>query len=95
MKSVLELAKWSEGNPGALSFLVQNVQHPEFYKVESTLKNGTSLRGTNIWVLWSDLCGKDIINVIKLCDNCPLPVLEDACSRQDYSGRALVAEYLK
>ena len=54
----------------------------------------SSIRGTNIWVLYSDLCDKDLNKVYWLCESCPSDILEDACSRQDYSGRALVAGYL-
>jgi hypothetical protein len=54
-----------------------------------------TLRGTNLYVLWSDLCNKDIKLVSTLCQNCPKEILEDACNRQDYSGRELVAKYLQ
>ena len=53
-----------------------------------------SIRGTNLYVLWSDLCDKDLEKVEKLCKDCPDDILEDACSRQDYSGQELIAEYL-
>lgn len=62
--------------------------------IVSKLDQIESLRGTNIYVLWSDLCDKDMFRVAVLCASCPNDILEDACSRQDYSGRALVREYM-
>jgi hypothetical protein len=94
MKQIIE---WAKGNPGALVFLM------EFLKPEnavlgiviiSKLDQLKSIRGTNLYVLWSDLCNKDLNKVEKLCKNCPDTILEDACSRQDYSGIELIEEYL-
>ena len=91
------LASLSQGNPGALTFLV------ELFKTENIIYSITimekidkikSLRGTNLYVLYSDLCNKNIELVAKLCKNCPDNILADACSRQDYSGRELVKDYL-
>lgn len=83
-------------NYGAASFL----QQLETFDSVSTrtliydkLIECSSIRGTNIWVLFSDLCDKDLNKVFWLCSNCPNDVLEYACSRQDYSGTALVAKY--
>ena len=58
------------------------------------LEEAKSIRGTNLYALWSDLCGKDMAKVETLCKNCPTDILEDACNRQDYSGRELVSEYV-
>lgn len=94
---MLELFTYAQGNPGALNFLVEllsddNIQFalPIALKLEAI----PSLRGTNLYVLYSDLCNKDMSLVCKLCQSCPNDILEDACSRQDYSGRELVKEYL-
>ena len=87
---------WCQGNPGALEFILQltsvpaSVGHPIIDKIA----NCKSIRGTNLYVLWSDICQKDMNLVSQLCEKCPNEILEDACSRQDYSGRVLVAEYL-
>lgn len=94
-----ELIKWSEGNPGALDFLMRVFMSPEAtipqaITVQAKLEKYKSIRGTNIYVLYSDLCNKDIEKVCLLLNTCPQEVLEDACSRQDYSGRELVKEYL-
>ncbi|MFL9844717.1 hypothetical protein [Flavobacterium rhizosphaerae] len=93
------IIEFSKGNPGAMAFLMELANigktYPEtaqfaFFKIND-LK---SLRGTNLYVLWSDLCGKDMDKVVHLLRECPGHILEDACNRQDYSGRALVEAYL-
>jgi hypothetical protein len=91
MQKVINLA---DGNPGAMAF-ISALMHPSIPgKTLSTIEN-SGIVGADLYVLWSDLCGKDMNKVIKLVDKCPLDILKDACSRQDYSGRKLVAEYLK
>lgn len=50
--------------------------------------------GTDLYVLFSDLCGKDPGKTVRLIRDCPKGILIDAASRQDYSGRELVKEYL-
>jgi hypothetical protein len=95
MKQIIE---WSQGNPGAMSFLMSLILPENAIKslpILMKLEEAKSIRGTSLYVLWSDLCGRDLALVEQLCKRCPTPILEDACSRQDYSGRALVAEYIK
>lgn len=92
-----QIIEWSKGNPGAVAFLtllVQPENTPKAIPIVIKLEEAKSIRGTNLYVLWSDLCERDISKVEMLCKNCPTSILEDACSRQDYSGRKLVAEYL-
>ena len=92
-----QIIQWSEGNPGALTFLM-SITHPENaikgILIIQKLEDAKSIRGTNLYVLWSDLCDKDISKVETLCKNCPTDILEDACKRQDYSGRELVSKYI-
>jgi hypothetical protein len=91
------IIEWSKGNPGAMVFLMEFLK-PENavlgIKILSKLENAKSIRGTNLYVLWSDLCNKDLSEVALLCEKVPIEILEDACSRQDYSGRKLISEYL-
>jgi hypothetical protein len=92
-----QILKWSDGNPGAMMFLMTLVQAENFVYslgIISTLEKATTIRGTNLYVLYSDLCNKDMSKVANLCENCPINILEDACSRQDYSGRKLISEYI-
>lgn len=93
-RRIIELSK---GNPGALTFLISLLEQSPvvgLIVIISLEEQFPSIRGTNIYVLYSDLCGRDIEKVLQLMANCPPEILEDACSRQDYSGRALVAPYL-
>ncbi len=97
--NVADLLSWINGNPGAMTFLTdllkyndKNISVPIILK----LNNLKSIRGTNLWVLWSDICHKNMNTVYKLLtSDCPNSVLEDACSRQDYSGTRLVEKYIK
>lgn len=91
-----QIIEWSQGNPGALTFLMSIIQPDNLVKaltIIPKLEEAKSIRGTNLYVLWSDLCQRDISKVETLCKNCPTPILEDACNRQDYSGRSLVSQY--
>ena len=91
------IIKWSEGNPGALTFLMEFMIPGNFKRgvaIFSKLEPLASIRGTNLYVLWSDLCDKNLEKVEKLCKNCPNDILVDACSRQDYSGKKLISKYL-
>lgn len=92
-----QIIEWAQGNPGALTFLMSLLEIENLVagmQITMKLEQLESIRGTNLYVLWSDLCGKDIELVKKLVTNCPAAILEDACSRQDYSGRELVKDYL-
>ncbi len=88
-----ELKEYAQGNFGALSFLVALADNPRSQTILDVLKKATTIRGSNIWVLYSDLANKDIAILEKLCLNTPIEILEDACSRQDYSGCALVERF--
>jgi len=97
-EKITKAIRWAEGNPGATSFLM-SLFHPETPLVLTeaivpVLEKATSIRGTNLYVLWSDLCERDLTKVRDLCIKCPIEVLEDACNRQDYSGIKLVKQYL-
>lgn len=92
-----KIIQWAEGNPGALIFLMELLRPENLIKstlIFQRLDKLKSIRGTNLYVLWSDLCNRDISKVEQLCNNCPKNILESACNRQDYSGRELVAKYL-
>ena len=94
MKLVL---RYAQGNPGALTFLMELLEPKNmdvFIPIVFKLEDCKSIRGTNLYVLWNDLCGRDMEKTAKLCSSAPNDILMDACSRQDYSGRELIAKYL-
>ena len=82
----------AQGNPGAIAFLSSVVNNKQTEIIER-LKQST-IRGTDLYILWSDLCDKNLEKVAVLCEKCPIDILEDACSRQDYSGKKLVEQYI-
>lgn len=86
------IASLAKGNPGAAVFLSELVSSGASYTFAKIKDSG--ITGTDLYVLYSDLCNKDLCNVIKLVGACPMDILKDACSRQDYSGRILVSNYL-
>jgi hypothetical protein len=98
MKKVIidEVIKLSKGNPGAATFLITltgSLEHVVHALVIIPKIKKCGIVGTDLYILWSDLCNKDMARVAHLCKHVPDEVLIDACSRQDYSGRSLVAEY--
>jgi hypothetical protein len=51
--------------------------------------------GTDIYVLFSDICGKDVVKTCAVLRAVQLGLfeeskLQDACGRQDYSGREII-----
>lgn len=97
MISVDDIYKLAEGNPGAMTFL-QNCMAPDAgltgLDIIFRLRTLKKIVGTDLYVLWSDLCNRDLNKVHALLIKCPEHILVEACSRQDYSGKELVKEYL-
>jgi hypothetical protein len=91
---MFQLMKMADGNPGAAAFLVELVRAG--FKGQAVIDKikEYGIKGTDLYVLWSDICGRDERKVMQLVAKCPKDILVDACSRQDYSGRQLVANYL-
>jgi len=93
-----EVMEMAQGNPGALQCIMDILNND----IDTSVAGLTILpkikkldiRGTDLYVFWSDLCNKDYQKMALLCDQCPEGILKDACSRQDYSGIQLVKEYI-
>lgn len=89
----------SQGNPGAMNFivsitqLVEVMRNPQARIIRDKIQ-ASKIKGSDLWVLWSDLGGKDLFKTSVICEIVPTDVLEDACSRQDCSGRELIKKYL-
>jgi hypothetical protein len=92
-----QIMKLSEGNPGAMTcvmgMLTGDIENAVAGITILPKVEELGIKGTDLYVLWSDLCGKDYQRMAELCKNCPNDILKDACSRQDYSGRELVKDY--
>lgn len=95
MTNIIEFAA---GNPGAMnaifSVIAKDVKLSTSAKIIEKLEECKTIRGTNLYVLWNDLCGKDIDKMLLVCERVNNTILEDACSRQDYSGRELISKFL-
>jgi len=91
LKEVMK--KLAKGNPGAMQFLMRCAEENVPYAILSKLQLA-DITGPDMYVLWSDICDKDMNKVIHLVQNCPIILLSEACSKQDYSGREMVAKYL-
>lgn len=84
----------AKGNPGAAKFMMEASESQYAFGIFLKLEEYPELVGTDLYVLYNDLCGQDLDLVSELLKKCPKDILLDACSRQDYSGRELVKDYL-
>lgn len=97
------ITKMSDGNPGAATVLMEMVSKGRFVDPQSlhlgfggvfTLDT-LGIYGTDIYVLWSDICGKQLNKTLAVLRAHQLGLfdgdtIKDACSRQDYSGRNMI-----
>ena len=94
--------KMSDGNSGALTVLMKLLA-PNKIDPDTALPgigeilqlDSYGIYGTDIYVLWNDICRGDLVKMLTILRATQLGlfssiVLADACHRQDYSGRALV-----
>lgn len=101
--SPLEIAMTiSQGNPGALAACVQILDSvdvdPDSAFGELTgfiTLDSLGIYGTDVYVLWSDICHKDTPVMLAVLRATQLGLLEgsvvkEASSRQDYSGRSMI-----
>jgi hypothetical protein len=96
------LMKMAEGNPGALTTCLQLIQSdridPDAFmgglgKILDLDRMG--IYGTDIYVLWSDICDCNTAKLITVLRAAQLGVVSDktiadAASRQDYSGKGMI-----
>jgi len=95
--------KMSEGNIGAMNALMiilKNNERIDPYDAFGGLGPILTLDiygiyGTDIYVLYSDICEKNISHMLAVLRAVQLSmfsqdVLKDACSRQDYSGKEMI-----
>lgn len=89
----------SKGNPGALNCLLSLIDKSksEGLSCDFSLRvfENLGISGTDIYVLWSDICdrdSKDTLSVLRATELGVLSpdVVRDAASRQDFSGRTLI-----
>ena len=101
--STSAVTKLCNGNPGAINaccHLIKDGAHVYPYTdgCEYLITLDTlGIYGTDIYVLWSDICQRDLEKMIAMLriakrDPNKAGLLRDACGRQDYSGRKLLQE---
>jgi hypothetical protein len=66
------MMKMSEGNPGAIYVMAQMLKYGRFIDPtpEPVLKimhlDGMGIYGSQIWVLYKDICGESLVNLLAL-----------------------------
>lgn len=104
MDSFLEVAfKLSEGNPGALTAIMEIYKHAGAIDPDDALGglgallhlDTLEIYGSDLYVLWSDICDRDTAKTLAVLRAVQLGyfdsnTLKDAVSKQDYSGKTLV-----
>lgn len=98
------VVKMSEGNPGAMNAIMEMLK-PENQEIDPDSVMGGMMKvlaldtlgiyGSDIYVLHSDICGRDMVKMFAVLRAHQLgflngSVLKDACGRQDYSGREII-----
>lgn len=97
------IVKMVEGNPGAIDACMCLLKEGEKINASNTFGgfvyiltlDKCGIYGTDIYVLWNDICKKNTLNMIAVLTAVQLgmfdgKVLADACHRQDYSGCDMV-----
>lgn len=97
----IAITKLTEGNYGAINacclLIKQGSSIYPYTDGFEYIKNldDIGIYGTDIYVLWSDICQRDLAKMISLLriakrDSNKANLLRDACGQQDYSGRKLL-----
>ena len=94
--------KMSDGNPGAMD-AVMRLLKPNNIDPDNILgglgmvllMDTYGIYGTDIYVLYNDICDRNLPKMVAVLRATQMGmfssnILKDACSRQDYSGRAMV-----
>lgn len=96
------VVKMSRGNPGAMQAMLEAGNHAK--RVDPSglgwlgpilMLDALEIYGTDIYVLWADICNRNTSKFIGIIRAVQLGLLsdstlKDAASRQDYSGRKLI-----
>lgn len=99
--TTIAITKLTEGNYGAINACCLLMKEgSSIYPYENGfeyIKNldDIGIYGTDIYVLWNDICQRDLSKMISLLritirDTDKVDLLKEACKRQDRSGRELL-----
>ena len=97
------VAAMGGGNPGSIAAMAQMCSRSTSIDPDNLLRelgpvvnlDNFGIYDGDIYILFSDICGRDVARTLAVLRATQLgmfdaAVLADACSRQDYSGRAMV-----
>lgn len=97
------MIKMSEGNPGALNALIDILKNGASVDMDSAMGglgailmlDSMGIYGTDIYILYSDICGKSLPKTLAVLRACQLGLfsrnaVKDAAHRQDRSGKAMI-----
>lgn len=97
------ILKMCDGNPGALDALIQVAQHAEKIDPQGAMGgfgailmlDTLGIYGTNIYILYNDVCDRKVSRLIAILRACQLGFLDhitiqSASKKQDRSGKDLI-----
>lgn len=105
MSTLNIIVSMCDGNPGAMSALME-LMKPSIKDIDPTTNDVTwhyvllldlyEIYGTDIYVLYNDICQREVPKMIAVLKATELDLLDketlrDACSRQDRSGREMIS----
>jgi len=103
MSKLKTFIKLSQGNPGAMQCIAELQSDNQSLDTGASMMERAeilkyidehSILGTNLYILYNDLCDRNLHKMYHLISTAPVDEIKDAASRQDYSGRKLIEPYL-
>lgn len=90
------LSKLIDGNMGTATCLLgltQPENEPLMNRIIPVVLR-LGIKGSDLYVLWSDISNKDYELMAYLCGSAPDKLLIEASSKQDYSGKHILAHFI-
>ena len=94
MNEISEVIKMAEGNPGALKCLIAINSSLNSNSILTLIKE-YGIVGTDIYILWSDICNNNLDLMCYILNNSPKESIIEAVSKQDYSGRQILSKWIE
>lgn len=104
-QKTMKLAKeLSKGNPGALSCIVLLISENQDLETGASLEKRLeileyvrkhNIKGTDLYVLWADISQRNLDLMHYIISNAPEDKVKLASTKQDYSGREILDNWLK
>lgn len=94
METMTQIVEMAEGNPGAITCLAETMSYVNGEVIKDILLK-YNIKGTDIYVLWSDICSKNLNLMYYILNNASKEDVIEAAHRQDYSGKELLSKWIK